>query len=147
MTSKGIGDRIAEINGRLARVVTDAVQVQEGQLRRSVRTGLMRDSVTGEHYIQVNPVRQPVEYGRSNGTNVFDRRPIERARAQACGQTPPFLGVTVAEAATNLKIALGHCPHGLAEEVRLITGEVVAAVCPTCLDVLPPSFVGSDWKP
>lgn len=71
----------------------------------------------------------------------------ERARAEACGQTVPFLGRTPAEAAENLRVKLGHCPHGLAEEVTLCTGEVVAAVCPTCLDVLPAAFVGSDWRP
>jgi hypothetical protein len=78
---------------------------------------------------------------------VYDRRPGERFRAMECGQTEPFLGRTPAEAAENLRIKLGHCPHGLAEEVRLITGEIVAAVCPTCLEALPASFVGSHWKP
>lgn len=80
-------------------------------------------------------------------SEVYDRRPIERHRAERCGQTEPFLGRTPAEAAENLRIKLGRCPHGLAEEVRLCTGEIVAAVCPTCLDVLPAAFVGSDWRP
>lgn len=78
---------------------------------------------------------------------VVDQRKAERVRAESCGQTEPFLGRTPAEAAENLRVKLGHCPHGLAEEVTLRTGEVVAAVCPTCLDVLPASFVGSHWKP
>lgn len=79
--------------------------------------------------------------------DVYDRRPIERERARSCGQTEPFLGRTPAEAAANLRVKLGHCPHGLAEEVRLGTGEVVAAVCPTCLETLPAAFVGSPWRP
>ena len=76
-----------------------------------------------------------------------DQRKLERIRAESCAQTVPFLGSTPEEAAANLWVKLGHCPHGLAEEVRLTTGEVVAAVCPTCLEALPASFVGSDWKP
>jgi hypothetical protein len=78
---------------------------------------------------------------------IYDHRKTERLRAESCGQTEPFLGRTPEEAAANLWVKLGHCPHGLAEEVRLSTGEVVAAVCPTCLAVLPASFVGSDWVP
>lgn len=81
------------------------------------------------------------------GDRVHDHRRYERARAESCGQTEPHLGRTPAEAAENLRIRLGRCPHGLAEEVVLCTGEIVAAVCPTCWETLPASFVGSEWKP
>ena len=39
------------------------------------------------------------------------------------------------------------CQHPNPEPVDLTTGEIVAAVCPDCLQPLPPSFVGSEWKP
>lgn len=78
---------------------------------------------------------------------LHDHRKTERFRAESCGQVAPMLGLTDADAAANLRGRLGHCPHGLAEEVVLTTGEVVAAVCPTCWETLPASFVGSAWKP
>lgn len=86
------------------------------------------------------------EHGRAIRT-VYDRRPGERLRAESCGQTVPFLGRTPEEAAANLWKKLGNCPHGLAEEVTLCTGEVVGAVCPTCWEALPAAFVGSAWRP
>lgn len=87
------------------------------------------------------------DYRIAPGKRAIGTRDGERARAKACGQTVPFLGATPLEAAANLMVKLGHCPHGEAEEVVLCTGEVVAAVCPTCWEALPPSFVGSEWKP
>jgi hypothetical protein len=39
------------------------------------------------------------------------------------------------------------CRHPNPEPVTLTTGEVVAGVCPDCLQPLPPATVGSDWKP
>lgn len=39
------------------------------------------------------------------------------------------------------------CMHPNPEPVILTTDEVVAAVCPDCLHPLPPSAVGSEWKP
>jgi hypothetical protein len=59
---------------------------------------------------------------------------------------PSGLGLTVAEAAVAMRMALGGCQHPNPEPVVLTTGEVVAAVCPDCLQPLPPSFVGSTWK-
>lgn len=101
----------------------------------------MRNTATGELLI---PIGMPA---RAIGGPIRDRRKDERVRAESCAQTEPFLGRTPEEAAARLWVKLGHCPHGLAEEVRLSTGEVVAAVCPTCLEALPASFVGSDWRP
>jgi hypothetical protein len=56
-------------------------------------------------------------------------------------------GVTAEEAGIRMKAALGGCQHANPEPVILTTDEVVAAVCPDCLQPLPPSFVGSTWKP
>ena len=39
------------------------------------------------------------------------------------------------------------CQHPNPEPVVLTTDEVVAGVCPDCLQPLPPSSVGSEWKP
>lgn len=39
------------------------------------------------------------------------------------------------------------CQHPNPEPVVLTTAEVVAGVCPDCLQPLPPSSVGSEWKP
>lgn len=39
------------------------------------------------------------------------------------------------------------CQHPNPAPVILTTDEVVAAVCPDCLQPLPPSFVGSEWRP
>lgn len=39
------------------------------------------------------------------------------------------------------------CQHPNPEPVVLTTDEVVAAVCPDCLQPLPPASVGSEWKP
>lgn len=39
------------------------------------------------------------------------------------------------------------CQHPDPQPVELTTGEVVAGVCPDCLQPLPPASVGSEWKP
>ena len=122
---------------------------------------ILRNTETGEHFIPVGQAAMSGAHviqsrGLADGyeppSASLDPPPVrtraaERARAASCGQTVPFLGATPLEAAENLRKKLGHCPHGEAEEVRLITGEVVGAVCPTCWETLPPSFMGSAWKP
>lgn len=55
-------------------------------------------------------------------------------------------GITGAEAAVSLAAALGPCRHPEAEPVVLLTGEIVAAVCVTCLAELPPSWGCRDCR-
>lgn len=61
--------------------------------------------------------------------------------------TPALAGITGEMAAARLQAALGGCQHEQAEPVELSTGEVVAAVCPSCWRSLPAEWVGSDWRP
>lgn len=150
---------MAEMEAKVARHMhlTGAFRLEVERITKElnavapVRTGVLRRSVggpiQGSARIALEPDEQLVRLGSEREARPHDRRRDERIRAESCAQTEPFLGRTPAEAAENLRVKLGHCPHGLAEEVRLITGEVVAAVCPTCLEALPASFVGSAWKP
>lgn len=50
-------------------------------------------------------------------------------------------GISAAEAAVNIKVALGGCPHAQADTVVLCTGELVACICITCLDKLPAHWI------
>lgn len=80
----------------------------------------------------------------------LDAKPGDRWINSMTGEQHVFRalgGITTEEAGIRMKAALGGCTHANPEPVELTTGEVVAAVCPDCLQPLPPSYVGSDWKP
>lgn len=124
-----ISDAIARDVDRIAAALRQAAPARPaGALRRSISTGVQQDTETGQFYIPVSQAPRP------------HPRPLKRGRIVD-------FGITGEEAAVSLKAALGGCPHKDPQPVTLCTGEVVAAVCPTCLDALPASFVGSDWKP
>lgn len=76
---------------------------------------------------------------------------VIRSNGLPDGFEPPStsvsLGVTGEMAGLRMAAAMGGCQHADAEPVELCTGEVVAAVCPSCWRSLPAEWVGSDWKP
>lgn len=81
------------------------------------------------------------EGGPMNGAvvwfNEYAQMPSPRARET---RRDPITGEILNPTPTG-------CQHPNPEPVVLTTGEVVAAVCPDCLQPLPPSSVGSEWKP
>lgn len=115
--------------------------------RADVRSGRLRASMVPI----LPPPPPPPAPGRLtvSAQEPLDAKPGDSWINSMTGEQHVFrpFGVTAEEAGIRMKAALGGCPHTNPEPVILTTDEVVAAVCPDCLQPLPPSYVGSDWRP